>query len=450
MSKINIKARAPKVYTHGHVPAASNVSILNQLRRSVLSCLLWEREYYEDGIEIATRISHLASQVSDRELADLAIEARNVHNLRHVPLLLLTNLVKRGGRVVGDAIYNTLERVDELPELLAIYWSQNKDRGKAGQHTKHATLPKQLKLGLARAFRKFDGYQLAKYNRDSEVKLRDVLFLSHAKPRDDAQAVIWKHLVDGTLKAPDTWEVALSGGADKKETFERLIRSGNLGYFALLRNLRNMVQAGVDLAIVREAILERRGAQRILPFRFVAAARAAPQLEPELDKALVATIGELPQLEGSTVVLVDVSGSMNDRLSSKSDLKRMDAAATLASMINAQSLRVFSFSMDLVEVPPRRGMAGVDVISKSPSHGGTNLAGAVAHINAAVPCDRLIVITDEQATDARVPAPKAARAYMINVASAKNGVGYGRWTHLDGFSENVLRWIVEFERGEEV
>ena len=58
--------------------------------------------------------------------------------------------------------------------------------------------------------------------------------------------------------------------------------------------------------------------------------------------------------------------------------------------------------------------------------------------------DRLIVITDEQSHDA-VPQPVAKAAYMINVASNRNGVGYGRWTHIDGFSESVLRFIHEVE-----
>jgi len=69
----------------------------------------------------------------------------------------------------------------------------------------------------------------------------------------------------------------------------------------------------------------------------------------------------------------------------------------------------------------------------------------VAAINAQVQHDRLIVITDEQATTGGIPAPKVSKAYMINIASNKNGVGYGPWTHIDGFSENVLRWIVEHE-----
>ena len=137
---------------------------------------------------------------------------------------------------------------------------------------------------------------------------------------------------------------------------------------------------------------------------------------------------------------------MDAKLSAKSDLSRADAAAALASIIHGD-LRVFSFSQRVVEVPPRRGMAGVDAILRSQSHGGTALAEAVAAVNAQVPHDRLIVITDEQSTSWRpVPDPVAKHAYMVNVASNKNGVGYGRWTHIDGFSEGILRWIHEVER----
>jgi len=114
------------------------------------------------------------------------------------------------------------------------------------------------------------------------------------KPRDEAQSVLWRRVKDRALATPDTWEVALSGGADKKETFERLIRERQLGYLALLRNLRNMVQAGVDPGLVSEAIVSRKGARRVLPFRYIAAARAAPQFEPAIDQALVEAIAEIP------------------------------------------------------------------------------------------------------------------------------------------------------------
>jgi 60 kDa SS-A/Ro ribonucleoprotein len=445
MARTNAKP-AYRVETHEGGPAFPHMTPEQALRRSVMSCLLWEREFYEDGQSIADRIMDLAQKVAPTTVANMAVEARHKMNLRHAPLMLLVALCKTGAgtRLVSDTIAEVVSRGDEPGELLSLYWKIN---------GKDKPLSKQLKLGLATALRKFSPYALAKYNRDADVKLRDVLFLVHAKPKDDEQAATWKQLVDGSLASPDTWEVALSGGADKKATFERLMREGQLGYLALLRNLRNMEQAGVDPSLMRAAIVARKGAERVLPFRYVAAARACPQMEPALDEALSEAIADMPSLPGRTAVLVDVSGSMDEKLSAKSDMTRLDAAAALASLING-NVRMFSFSNQIVEVPPRRGMAGVDAIRGSQPHGGTRLFDAVAALNDQVPYDRLIVITDEQATGNTgfgiynriqgtlntLPDPKAT-GYMVNVASAKNGVGYGKWLHLDGWSENIIRYI---------
>jgi len=465
--RLNAPNRTPPEFTHEGALAAPHLTPLQRLRRSVLSCLLWEREFYEDGQSIADRIVALVPEVAPQSVVELAIEARHKMHLRHVPLLLLVALAKSestklraaGPKATGqgwveDALELVISRADELSEFLAIYWKLNP--APAGK--RRAPIASAVKRGLARAFAKFDEYQLAKYNRDGAIKLRDVMFLTHPNPSKGAgkesppeRIETLRRLAAKTLATPDTWEVALSAGADKKATFERLIAEGNLGYLALLRNLRNMQQAGCDEAIVREAVLARKGAGRVLPFRYVAAARAVPQWEPWIDQALLDAISELEPLPGHTAVLVDVSGSMHDKLSAKSDLTRMDAAATLASIMPG-AVRMFSFSNSLVEVPPRRGMAGVDAIIKSQPHGGTELFRAIAELNARVPSDRLIVITDEQATNGwaaggptRCPDP-ISRGYMINVASARNGVGYGKWTHIDGFSEAVLRYIAELER----
>lgn len=108
--------------------------------------------------------------------------------------------------------------------------------------------------GLGDAFPKVSAYQLAKYNRRNPVKLRDVLFLSHAKPKDDEQKAVWKQLVDGTLPSPDTWELELSAGKDKRETWTRILNEKKLGALALLRNLRNMTEAQVDDALIRSSL----------------------------------------------------------------------------------------------------------------------------------------------------------------------------------------------------
>lgn len=440
MAKLNTAAVAVRYEgtTHEGAPAVAITPYL-ALRRSVLACMLWEDEFYESGQTIADRIVELCRDpgVTPLDIARLAVEARNVMHLRHAPLLLLCGLIERGrgDRIVQNTIVGVIQRADELGELVAMYWRNGK-----------RPLSAQMKKGLAHAFLKFDAHQLGKYNRDGKVKLRDVLFLCHAKPESEERAAVWKKLVDGTLESPDTWEVNLSGGADKRETFERLIRENKLGYLALLRNVRGMVEAGVDTALLKQAILDRRGSARVLPFRYVAAARACPQMEPAIDKALQECVNTSLRLSGQTFVMVDVSGSMNARISGKSDLTRMDAAAALASVVRSEGLRVFSFSDNLVEVPPRVGMAGIDAVLRSQGHGGTYLGGALKLLNAQMsPADRLIVITDEQSHD-KVPDPVSRRAYMINVASAKNGVGYGpHWTHLTGFSEGVLRWIYELE-----
>ena len=397
--RTNPIARAPDLRTYEGAPAFVHLTVEQQLRRSVLSNLLWEHEFYEAGVAIAERVRALVEHAGSRVVADLAIEARNLHNLRHMPLYLVALLVDkcRGTSLVSETLPLVIQRADELTEFMAIYCKINGIAPAATPSQLKPHLAHQVRKGLAAALYRFNEYNLAKYDRDTAIKLRDVIFLCHPKPKNDPQQLLWERVISRTLETPDTWEVALSTGADKAATFVRLIAEDKLGYLALLRNLRNMVQAGVDDRVINDAIRSRFGARRVLPFRYVAAARAAPQFEPAIDEALVTVIRESPTLLGRTVVLVDVSGSMDTPLSAKSGLTRMDAAACLASMINAESLRIFSFSQRAVEVPPRRGMAGVDAIQDSQPHTGTDLIGAVGHIHRFVPHDRLIVISDEQA-----------------------------------------------------
>lgn len=408
---------------------AKRISPELALRRSMLACLLWESQFYEDGVAIAGRIAELVPKVAPESVAALAVEAREQMKLRHAPLLLVREMArhKTHRALVAETLSRVVQRADELAEFVAIYWSAGK-----------APLSAQVKKGLAAAFTKFDEYALAKYNRPGPVKLRDVLFLSHAKPLDAAQAELWKRLVEGKLDTPDTWEVALSGGADKREAWERLLRERKLGALALLRNLRNMKEAQVSERLVLDG-LRTLNAARVLPFRFIAAARHAPQWEPELEQAMLRSVAEQPKLAGKTVLLVDVSGSMDEPLSARSEMKRTDAAYGLAILLReiAEKVDVFTFSDNLVQVPARRGFALRDALERSQPHGSTYLGRALDELSGGY--DRLIVITDEQAHD-RVRDPKGA-GYMINVASYKNGVGYGKWTHIDGWSESVIEYI---------
>jgi len=432
MVKTNVKKT---VHTHEGA-VAKQVNAEQMLRRSVLSCLLWEKEFYEDGISIAERIASLVPQVASEKVSALAIEARSEMNLRHVPLWIVRLMASWPDHkhLVAETLAQVIQRPDEITEFLSLYWANGKQ-----------PLSAQVKKGLAAAFTKFSEYQLAKYDRPGAVRLRDALFLCHANPKDSEQEALWKRLIDGELTVPDTWEVALSGGADKGEAFSRLMAEKKLGGLAFLRNLRNMLGANVPLDTIK-AYMTEANFERVLPFRFITAARYAPMLEPELEVGMLKALGEQEKLPGQTVMLVDVSGSMCAQLSSKSEMTRMDAACALAILLReiCESVRVITFSQSVVEVPPRRGFALRDAIVGSQHHGGTYLGQAVTACSK-LEHDRLVVFTDEQSHD-QVPDPKARLAYVLNVASAENGVGYGPWTHVDGFSEAVIKWMTEHER----
>jgi 60 kDa SS-A/Ro ribonucleoprotein len=442
MSKLNVAVKADPVFTSEGAPAA-RIGPEQELRRTVAACLLWESGFYESGASIADRIKALVPKCRPEFVAACAFEARTKMKLRHVPLLIvavMAGTVPHAG-LVAKLLPDVIQRADELAEFVAIYANVN---GVAPGAVKKK-LSAQVKAGLAKAFQRFDEYALAKYDRDGAVKLRDVLFMVHAKPKDAEQDALWRRLIDGKLASPETWENRLSRGEDKKLTFERMMAEGELGALAFLRNLRNMREAGVseDLIVGYASAVN---IARVLPFRFIAAARAVPAYEHILEPMMLRACEGREKLPGRTVVLLDVSGSMDAPVSAKSDIQRIDAACGVAILLRelCESVEVLTFSNSVVQVAPRRGFALRDAIVTSQPHGGTYMGKAVEGVNHLREYDRMVVLTDEQSHD-RVPNPKG-KGYVINVASNKNGVGYGAWGHIDGWSESCIDYIQELER----
>lgn len=264
--------------------------------------------------------------------------------------------------------------------------------------------------------------------------------------------------------------MALSAGGktgDKKAIWGRLLADNKLGALALLRNLRNMQQAGVELDDIRGA-LSRASVERVLPFRFISAAQYAPRLEPELEALMYKAIEGAPKLKGTTALIIDCSGSMRGaKISAKSELDRLGAACALAILARelCEHANVYAFHDKAFTIPSRRGFALRDAINNVGS-GGSRGGLAVLEANKDG-YDRLIVLTDGQwhpmdpnarttwagdinPMDGRVsPQPLDGKpAYMLNVATYKNGVGYGRWTSIDGWSEAALGYILALEQGE--
>lgn len=432
--KTNIRSNLGVINYQG--VSRPTISAEKQLKRVVLASMLWEKTFYVDGTEAAKIVQDLVAKVPAVKVAQLAIEARHNYKLRHMPLFLCRELA-RLGKLNAATLNEVIQRPDELGEFLSLYWSDGK-----------CPISNQVKKGLAIAFGKFNEYQLAKYNRASaQVSLRDVLFLSHSKPTSPQQEALFKRVANQELETPDTWETELSSGADKGSTFSRLMAEKKLGALAFLRNLRNMTQAGVSEDLIR-AYASTVNVDKVLPFRYIAAARIVPQFEDMLESMMLRSLDTAEKLPGKTVLLVDVSGSMfGTKISAKSDLDRFDAAAALAILCSSvcEQVEIYTFSNQVVRVAPRKGFALKDALDTSQHHGGTHLGGAIRSIKANSKFDRLIVISDEESQDS-VGSPGVDKAYILNVASYKNGVNRSDYLTITGFSEACVDYIREVEK----
>ncbi|MGE5822817.1 MAG: TROVE domain-containing protein [Nitrososphaerota archaeon] len=414
---------------------AKYADIKEQFLRTLNSCLLWEDGFYEDGEEIGKRLfdlTILSAKNDFRWTIEQIIKARKEIGLRHAPLWCLVALASIK-MLSKENVRNVLMRPDDATELLALYWKNG-----------NMSIAASIKKGLAMFFQTLDEYRLAKYGtRDGTVKLRDILFLSHAKPSNEEQAKLWKRFITGELEEPETWEHMLSAGNDKKETFKKLISDGKLGSLALIRNLRNMVEVNVDGKIIIEAIKSAK-TERIFPYQIMQAAKYAPRFESQLEDMLYRCIKEYGKLNGTTIFLIDHSGSMSEGCGGKkSEMNRYDAAKSIAVILReiCEDARIFLFNDSVKELPARRGFGLIEAMGDP--HGGTRLGYAIQYANTQQH-DRLIVITDEQTQDS-VTDPVAEKAYLINPSSNKNGVGYGKWIHIDGFSTNVIDFILGCE-----
>ncbi len=327
-------------------------------------------KFYESPKAFIERISTLVGQVDPMFVAQLAVYTRTVMNLRSIPLLLLVELAKvhSGDDIVSRAVGKTVLRADEITELLMCYQWRNPTAG----IKKLGKLSRQIQNGLKEAFNRFDEYQFAKYNRDSEVKLKDALFLVHPKAKDAAQQELFDKIVAGTLQIPYTWETRLSAlGQEKfdspeakkaavKSLWEELLDSGKLGYMALLRNLRNILQAEVSPGHVERLCArisdhEQVAKSKQLPFRFLSAYReviniVSPHTGIVLEALEAAALVSAQNIEGfdiNTRVLLasDLSGSMFVPVSPKSSILNADIGVLLSSMLRSrcQSIIVGAF-----------------------------------------------------------------------------------------------------------
>lgn len=339
-----------------------------ELYTAVVTCAMSD-SFYESTDGRVERIAALIRKVDPAFVARLAIYARIRMNLRSIPLFLLVELagIHNGDSLVGDAIGRTILRADEIMELLSCYQWRN---APAGARKKLGRLSRQVQNGLKTAFNRFDEYQFAKYDRSRlEVTLRDALFLVHPKAKDAAQQAVFDKIVAGTLEVPYTWETRLSAlgqmkfsseeahAAAVRALWQELIDSDRLGYMALLRNLRNILQAGVSDEHIRKVCSRLSDADAVaksrqLPFRFLSAYRMisengslrAPMVLSALEAAAEASAANIQGFGPDVNVLVaaDTSGSMMCPVSSAGSVMYYDIGIMLAMLLKSRCASVVS------------------------------------------------------------------------------------------------------------
>jgi hypothetical protein len=322
---------------------------------------------YQSYKERFAQIAKLIKQVDPTFVAKLAVYIREEMHLRSIPLFLIVALAKihNGDDLVCKTINRVVMRADEIMELLTCYQMCNAD-DKSTKKLNH--LSRQVQNGLKLAFNKFDEYQFAKYNRNNlEVKLKDALFLVHPKAKDENQQIIFDKIAFDNLDIPYTWETELSkigqikySSSEEKKQAKRdcwtnLIKEDKLGYMAMLRNLRNLLNVGVDnetLNIVQNKIASQDAVlhSKQLPYRFLSAFREIKNVEHPKTRFLVDALEEAVLYSAnniryfgedeSVLLACDVSGSMQTSVSKKSTIMYYDIGILLASILKVKCKNV--------------------------------------------------------------------------------------------------------------
>lgn len=284
-----------------------------------------------------------------------AVRLRQESHIRTTPQVILVRAANhpkvRGTGLVKKYAPGILQRADEPAVGLAYqFW----------RYGKNAPVPNSLKKAWAAKLATLSEYSLAKYRLgEREVKLVDVVNLTH--PKSEAVG----KLVKGQLSTTDqTWESIISKEGSNKASWQKAI--GVMGHMALLRNLRNFLDKGVDPSFFLDALVAGAKDGKQLPFRYYSAYQAVgksapPQVLDGIEKCLEISLGNLPRFPGKTMALADNSGSAQGTTTSSMGTAKISTIGNLTGILAGMAsdegyLGVFG---DRLEVFPIRKSSSV-------------------------------------------------------------------------------------------
>lgn len=368
---------------------------------SILLTSFANEQFYRSSSDTFARIKELILLNDPKFVAQATIYARTKFGMRSITHVTASELAKKlSGQSWAAKFYeNIIYRPDDMTEILS-YHTAAKNK-----------IPNAMKKGFAKAFDKFDAYSLAKYKGEGKgFKMIDAVNICHPVAVEKNKEAL-DMLVKGTLKSFDTWESELSKAGQsasndeekadfKKDVWVKLIKEKKLGYFALLRNLRNILeQAKEVLPEALEQLTDEKLIKKslVLPFRFTTAFEEVAKLSQgkevrdvliALNKAVDISISNVPKFDGDTLVVLDVSGSMSGKPSQIGSL----FASILIKSNNADFI-VFSDNAKYVNVNPQDSTITIANSIRFAS-GGTNFHSIFSTANR--PYNRIVILSDMQ------------------------------------------------------
>lgn len=466
-----------------------------------VSNFVGQDKFYESGKASDTRFRDLVRQVAreDHEWIGRFLPwLRNEANMRTASIIgaLEAAITMAANKIPGSRaiVASVLQRADEPGEAIGYMMA-----------TYGRKLPKPIKRGIAdAATRMYNEFNTLKYDTASHgIRFGDVLELTHAGPDKPYQLALFKHLIDRrhgregipdslamlctnaalrkdvadgitasllrpeTLKAAGmTWEDALSlagNKVDKKLLWEAMIP--NMGYMALLRNLRNFDEAGVSGDVAgwvssRLCSPEEVARSRQLPMRFLSAFRAIGNVRWHmgLEMALQHSLGNIPEFKGRTLILIDTSSSMNTQFGKDTALRFWDAAAIfgLALSQRCEHANVVSFSSRPMSFPLQKGaslLVMLEAFKRGYFQGGGTATQAAVQ-SSYHGHDRVVILTDEQADyhsfgNVAASVPDHIPVITFNLAGYKVGhaeSGSGTRITIGGLSDSAFKLLPVLER----
>jgi len=406
MSKFNSTIKTPKSLTENLAGGQAYKQSSEMALVSLLLTSFVNDQFYRDSNQSLEDLkSHIKSNKNKEFVAKSAIFARDEFGMRSITHALAGELTSEiSGLEWSKSFYEKIvSRVDDMTEIMSYYLNNKTDK-------KKPKFPSSLKKGFAKAFDKFDAYQLAKYKGENkDVKLVDIVNLVHPVPTKRNEDAL-NSLVNGQLKNTKTWESMLTKAGQeakseddlaqlKSDAWKQLIESKSLGLMATLKNLRNILTQAPDMIPSVCEILTNENAiikSRVLPFRFNTAYEEVSKLGNDknvrdllqaISKSLDISANNVPKFE-DTLFVVDVSGSMAGKPSEIASL-----FAAMFAKVNNCDVMTFATNANYVGYNPNDSILTIKNSFKF-TGGGTNFNDIFIKANKSY--KKIIIASDMQ------------------------------------------------------